>query len=413
MTTSKPKFELPESLTEIEDVQPLLDSALAEYAELAKIDDAEISDEQLERLEYLSTSVEALQAEVSTREAAATERAERVAAAKTKLEAASAGPEETDEEEVEEAPAAAEDEDPLPDDVVIPDDASEITEGESVTASAAGTSKSVVRRAAARAPKPVVPVKERASLIASADVPNFAMGQTLADTNALTEAFMARLSGMPTRKIQGVTNRFGVASIQKAIDPAFALERGDQEGNFAKIMAASKQDRLTGGSLTAAGGWCAPSETVYNILTLETVSGILDLPEVTIARGGISFTKGPDFSDIYTAAGFLQTEAQAEAGTEKTFIDVECPGFTEVRLDAIGYGVRAGILTNSAWPELVKRYIEGTLVAHAHKVNASKISRINALLGAPLNATGYALMVEVYRLVTVLPVAVPKVAPGV
>lgn len=392
MTTSKPKFELPESLTEVEDLQPLLDSALDEYGELAKIDEAELTDEQIDRIDTLAAGVEAIKAEAGVREAAANERAERVAAAKAKLDSAAAEPEENDEDESTDDAAAEVDEDPLPDDVIIPDDASEITEGESVTASAAGTSKSVVRRAAARAPKVVKEEeapKARASLVASADVPGFSTGQAIADIGGLTEAFMARLGGMPTRKLEGVTNRYGVAHIQKAIDPEFALVRGDQEGNFAKIMRAAQQDRLPSGSLTAAGGWCAPSETVYNILTLETVSGILDLPEVTIARGGISFTKGPDFSDIYTAAGFLQTEAQAEAGTEKTFIDVECPGFTEVRLDAIGYGVRAGILTNSAWPELVRRYIEGTLVAHAHKVNASKISRINTLLGVALNATEF------------------------
>jgi hypothetical protein len=152
------------------------------------------------------------------------------------------------------------------------------------------------------------------------------------------------------------------------------------------IMAAANERNTPKGGLIASGGWCAPSETMYgNFLTLETVSGLLSIPEVAANRGGINFTKGPDYATIAAAWGFMQTEAQAEAGTTKTCYDITCPPFTEVRLDAIGFCVKAGVLTEAAYPELIDRVLQIGQVAHAHKVNASVISRISTYIGAAVD----------------------------
>lgn len=394
-------FKLPEDLTTVEDIQPLLDSALAEWKELSAIADDDLTDEQIDRIEFLGTSVDSIQGEVGRRETEATERTERIAASRARLEAATAV-EETEEEapaeeaatdEQEQAPAEEAADDPAAEvEVIVPDDASElIEEREPVTASA---HTPVSQRIAPRAPKADPPANrkvERATLIAAADVPDFPTGQKLTDMGQAAEAFLSRLRGMPSERVDGaVSNHYGVVNIQKVIDPRFDIDgTGSPESDYEKILAAGRESRLEGGSVLAAGGWCSPSETVYSLPTTATVSGILSVPEVTVRRGGLRFTRGPLFSTIYTNSGFLQTEAQAIAGTAKTFIDVECPTFQEVRLDAIGFGVRAGILTASAWPELIRYYLDNVLVAHAHKVNASKISRIVTLLGAAVNANEY------------------------
>ena len=114
----------------------------------------------------------------------------------------------------------------------------------------------------------------------------------------------------------------------------------------------------------------------------------VDLPEVNISRGGIRYTPGPDFSDIYATCGFHQTEAEAIAGDCKVCCEVTCPDFEEVRLDAIGMCVKVPILTNAAYPELVRRYIEGALVAHAHKMNAWLISQIGVAGGTAIDISG-------------------------
>jgi hypothetical protein len=123
----------------------------------------------------------------------------------------------------------------------------------------------------------------------------------------------------------------------------------------------------------------------------ETVDGILDMPEFQVTRGGIRWTPGPDFSDIYDACGFHLTEAEAIAGTAtKTCCSVECPAFDELRMDAVGLCIEAPLLTLAAYPELVRRFTEGALVAHQHKVNARVLGWIDAAAGTALVAAGNA-----------------------
>jgi hypothetical protein len=131
--------------------------------------------------------------------------------------------------------------------------------------------------------------------------------------------------------------KHGVAVIKRA-EREFSVDREmGLEQQMEIILAASKESNLSGG-LLAAGGWCAPSETTYALGGYETAAGLIDVPEVTARRGGISFTKGPDFMTVYGDAdsGFIQTETEAEAGTTKPCYALECPPFTEVRLDAVG-----------------------------------------------------------------------------
>lgn len=382
------KFKMPETLDglDADALNTLLQEAVTAYGDLAVIDDVELTDAQLEDLEVLAVAVETVQAEVSTRETALAARTEKIAAAKAKIESATA--EETTEEvvvdETTETPAGE-----AVDEVVVPDDASEITEEQSVVASAG--KKRVVQRLASKVPEvEQVAPKELpvASLVAAADVRGFTSGQKLEDTLDAAKAFLARLSGFPAGYQKGLSLKAGAFSIHKVTDERFALNGRSIEEDYDKVMAAAK-DQREGGSLVAGGGWCAPSETMYNIPSLETISGILTMPEVTFNRGGINFTKGINFEDIYAATGFKQTEAQAIAEVPKTFLSVTCPAFEEVRMDAIGWGLKAPILTSKTYPELIKRFLDGALVAHAHKMNVEKISRIVAFLGVAINATEY------------------------
>jgi len=120
---------------------------------------------------------------------------------------------------------------------------------------------------------------------------------------------------------------------------------------------------------------------------LETLEGIIDVPEMQITRGGIRWTPGPDWIDIYNACGFFQTEADAIAGECKDCCTVECPAFDEIRLDLIGLCIKTPLLTEHAYPELVRRFIEGALVAQQHKVNKYIIDAIVAAAGTPMTTT--------------------------
>lgn len=380
----------------LEDLSAALEEAIARQRELAALSDDDLTDELLGELESVVDYIVAARDENTARETAAQERADRVAAARAAAEEPEPG------------------EDDPTDPAVDPDAEPAEQEPELVTASA--TPRRVVARAARVAPvvtpDPVEPVAPTfAVMIAAANVPEVSAGHEFADFGEVANAFSARSrnqggSRAQTKalgkakgakvgsmdgevyQISASANRQGLARIQKPENEfSTGLDMPVSE-QMAVILAAATESRLPGGSLVAAGGWCAPSETIYGpFCSLETIDGILSIPEVSVSRGGINFTKGPDYGTLAATWGFLQTEAEAEAGTEKVCYEIACPPFTDVRLDAVGFCITNGVLTNVGYPELTRRVIEIGATAHAHKVNGSVISRISTLIGAAINYT--------------------------
>lgn len=373
-------FEIPKDLTALsgEDLAAALEAARAEATEVNAIADDDFTDENLARLTELSDFIAAGDERAEALEADAANRAAERAAARARATELTTPAEETEEEVTEEeTDPEAEIEEPVEDAVV--------EERVAVTASTPRKKEKVrvVKRAAAAAPVVERPNSARPVITAAADVPGFATGSVLKDLDDVVKGAMERFQAMPRGKVGNVQNRYGVAQITKQRSDGLTIDnfRSVQE----LIQAASNEFRLPGGSLTAAGGWCAPSETLYDLCTIESTDGLWNLPEVQVNRGGINFTKGPDFSTFYAyVETAFQTEAQAEAGTVKPCIEVECPPFTDVRLDAAFACISAGILTNAAYPELIRRYIEGTLIAQQHAITARMIAAANTIAGAAI-----------------------------
>ncbi|QNJ55523.1 major capsid hexamer protein [Microbacterium phage Phinky] len=245
------------------------------------------------------------------------------------------------------------------------------------------------------------------SLVAAANVPGFASEQKLKGFDELANAYGGRTrqfesrlaSGNASRmrggkSLEGVSfnggvvsdkaERFGVARLEKPANEFTITERMSTQDAYDLIMRAASEKRLAGKSLTAAGGWCSPSEIVYGFLELETAEGLLNIAEIQASRGGIQFTKGPQLGDLLINAelGWVMTEAQAEAGTfTKPVFDIDCPDWDEVRMDAVGYALRAGLLTNTTFPEVLRRYLALALIVHARRMNKLTIDRISDLIG--------------------------------
>jgi len=385
-------YELPETLEglSVEDLDTNIDQALDAFRAL-NISEAS-SDDDLDAAEALRETLNTLRTARADAQALVEARAARVAAlaevaaeevVEDEAPAAEADPvtEEVVEEVAEPVAAAADTEVITPDEVLTPD--------QEVQPVAASASPSPVARAAASAPEVVVPDTKPAALIAAADVPGYANGAELDGLRAAATAVLARTKGLPRTNLAtaagGVRQRYGAALIKK---DGFGdlVQSHDGGGDLDLVWAAGNQARLPGGSLVAAGGWCAPSETLYDLCQYETLEGMLSIPEFQVNRGGIRYTSGPDFSDIYAACGFFQTEAEAIAGDCKDCCSVDCPPFDEVRLDAIGMCVKSPLLTEAAYPELVQRFLEGALVAHQHKVNKYIIDSMVLAAGTPILA---------------------------
>jgi hypothetical protein len=182
----------------------------------------------------------------------------------------------------------------------------------------------------------------------------------------------------------------------KVIDYAASEKRLPGGSLLASVNIARKAREAAAApnSLTAAGaGWCAPSEVIYDLCELESSDGLLDIPEINVSRGGIKYTTGPDFSSIYSGAGFFHyTEAQIISGVTKPTMAVPCPSFTDTRLEADGLAIQADLLQLRGYPELIARFVRGAMVAHTHKINQFMINALvtgSTALNLPSNVASH------------------------
>lgn len=419
------KLQVPEALDglKIAELETLLASAREEIAPLIAKDDADLTDEEYGDIVALDSAIDAITAAHATAKAAAQERTDKLAAARGRAAKAQAEAEKPQAEAEAEAEGEAEEDADQAEEVVsdlseadidIPDDASELIAEEenlAVTASAApkGTKRSTVRTVASSAVAEVdeqLPVISPTVIIAAANLPTIESGAAFSSLSQAAEVWQQRTSKSPAntasndisdiRQVMALSkdhSRQGFAKIKKS-PSEFSIDSNMSIEDQLAVIESAANERTRFGSKglaesarTAGGGWCAPSPTVYDFCSYETVSGILDVPTLNILHGGLNYTKGPDYASLAATWGFLQTEAQAEAGTAKACYSVECPDFEDHRLDAIGFCVTAGVLTNSraGFPELVRRVLEIGTVAHAHKVNAEVISRISTNIGAAVD----------------------------
>ena len=406
-------LEIPENLTDLsaEDLGDLRSKAVDAFQTLYA--GGEFTDEDLATLGTLTEGIEVLSAEISAREQAAAERAAKAAEMAAKVGADKpAAPSDDDEDDTPaeekadaeadiaeaeaEKKAAEEAEKKAKAAAAAVEPAAEVDaepETEAVTAAAPrGPIKLSGIRRHVHTPAPAITeetsVEDTAKArLTVADVPGFA-----ADSDAsfedLAVALDRRLQGFNSgayaaaaRAGRAMSERHSLAVVRKSFDERATVS--SPESADAAMAFAVNEKNLPGGSLVAAGGWCAPSETVYDLLEDESRDGLISLPEINVTRGGIKFTKGPQFADLYAAPSFNFTEEEAKAGKylptsatdpankvgAKPVYNVPCTEFEEVRLSAAGIHVQANLLQQRGYPELVARTIRGALVAHEHKMS--------------------------------------------
>jgi hypothetical protein len=237
------------------------------------------------------------------------------------------------------------------------------------------------------------------TLVAAAGVPNHEAGSQFTDMVDVAKAFNDRSAGFASIKGgsgQGEVH-YPVAVLRREYPEEFSCN-GDDWGDYAVLNHAIDETRLPGGSLinsvllrqkelqdsgkpdalVAAAGWCAPSETDYDICLQITTDGLLDAPEVQARRGGIRSNTGFEFDSIFgSGTGFFNlTEAQVASGTSKTCLEIPCPSFTDNRLGVTGLCLTGNILANRAYPEATATFTRGALAASAHQINREQISAI-------------------------------------
>lgn len=286
-----------------------------------------------------------------------------------------------------EAPAVEEVVDPADDSEVEKEEQAAQTVIEALAASLRPESRSATRTS----PRPVPAARtkmldrnEGITIVASSGIPNVDTGHRL-DRDGLSVALHERARMMGDAKgdkSQGAL----VASI--TLDAPRTDLRGKKSDEDVQTLWDKAHDEYNARLMShvASGGFCSPSETIYDfVCDFEAMPEVLDLPSVTGNRGGLRFPISPLLGDVFddVDSGFTWTEANDIAaatpgGPTKPCFVLPCPEFDEVRLQAQGICVTAGNLTDRAWPELTNRYVDLVMTAHAHRMNGLTIAKVAA-----------------------------------
>jgi hypothetical protein len=267
-----------------------------------------------------------------------------------------------------------------------------------------------------------------ATMSASADVPGFTSGQDLATFGDAARALAARMDKYPTmtagrakaqmsrtgQKMRPITTydpqgrklemknytRHGAVQFQRHFPDELRVVDGTNGYSIAEY--AANERRLFGGNLmesaknrvttqkrglTAAAAWCAASEVIYQLCELESLSGLLSVPELQTSRGGWQIPElgGPDFAFIWNNIGNAGdthlSEADVQDDVAKICTEIPCPDFEDIRLGVDYVCLTGGLLQRRGYPEIVARFSRGAMVALAHKMNRGFIADLVAASG--------------------------------
>lgn len=339
-------FDIPEDITSLDDEQlaQALEGARGAFAALSA--EPTVTDTSMGRLRALSTCVEDIRTEQGARVQAA-----QAAAAEIETLAARVRGEDPN-APVEETPPA---------ETAAVEPTAVTPAAEVVPTATASLGRPALNLAGVRAHQPRVlpdPPAPTTHITAAVDVPGYTPGSPL-EFDQITAGIISRANALKTAG--GGTGQ--VISYRHPFPAELIVTDSSSapEGTMVSL-AASSQRRLPQGDLVASGGWCAPSETVYDITDVACPDMLWDAPEIQLSRGGLRYYKTPSL-DV-AALTWVHTESDDIAGASKPCFKIPCPDPIEKRCDAVGVCLESGLLTQRHFPELVSWYLRNTMVAH-------------------------------------------------
>jgi hypothetical protein len=243
----------------------------------AKPQSTTITSKDLEALRVLATTVAAIRAEQGAR----LEAAEQAAAEIDSLAAQVRGGDATQEtvDPTDDPAATTEAADPEPE----PDPAPPVTAAVVVQRPALDLSR-VRRRQPRILPEPPAPTT---SITAAVDVPGYTPGAPL-NFGDITAGIISRANALKTADggVGQVISYRHPYSQDLIVTGSSSAPKGTTVA-----LRASDQRRLPQGDLIASGGWCAPSETVYDLTDVACPDMLWEAPEIQLARGARATTR--------------------------------------------------------------------------------------------------------------------------
>lgn len=373
-------FKLPEELpTELNALSELRSEAQAAFDAIkTKVEAGEdLTDEELEHLKYVVDSIAQIDAATAAAEDSKAARNQSIA---DLIKAGEGEDGEDDESEDGDADKDGEtdaDEKAAADVVAEAEKATEEAAKEGVSASAKAPARRTKFSGIAKGKTPAVPKSKEIGWQMNPEAHGYKSGHVgFAELAAAVEGVRPGARARSNRPVTGGYAQLAIASITRDIEVV-----DDPHELVAAIEKATDESRLPGGSLTAAGGWCAPSETLYDFCEVPSATDLLSLPEITIRRGGVRWPVEPDLSAIFESFQFFFTEPELEAvdgegnpTAVKECVEIPCPDeFEELRLNVVGYCVEAGILQTQGWPELIEWFMRSLVAEHLRAISRRSI----------------------------------------
>lgn len=356
------EFQIPDDTAAHDDAQleELLAAAIAAFDSRSRAE--RVTPDDLTAMRALTEGIDQIRQEQAARVQAAQAAAEEIEALAAQVRGENGtepGTSEQDEAQ-DEAPATTEPE-PAPEpEPTAPATASANPAATTLVPQRPALNLSGVRRRQPRVlPEPPAPTT---SITAAVDVPGYAPGAELSFDD-ITAGVISRANALKTAGGgvgQVISYRHPYPQDLIVTDSSSAPE------GTTVALHASSQRRLPNKDLVASGGWCAPSETVYELTDTACPDMLWDAPEIQLARGGLRYYK-PLSLDV-SALTWVHTEADDISGAEKPCFKIPCPDPVEVRCEAIGVCLEAGILTQRHFPELVAWYLRNAMVAHEIRI---------------------------------------------
>lgn len=404
------EFVLPDA-EQLSDREQTTDEQLAELqaqavAAFDAIHDAgNFTAETLAAMEDLATALQVIQTEIDTRETQAAEAQAAADALRAQVHGEQASAEgetaEGDEPGDGDDPEGGEGDEPAEGDEPDPE-GEQAVEGEQAPAEAVTASAPAAPRRPQRVRVPVGAIAQRApdagvqpiagstvTLVAAADLAGIPTGSGFESVEAVGVAMhdrARRLNDGGEAPIASIYNPqpFVITKRMSPDEQEAMIQRAVDEG-IDRIAEALAQGGAGLQALTAAGGWCAPNATLYDLFSIEGRTGLVDLPTIGIERGGIDFVQngGPSLADVWGSTGvWLWTEQNdldaLNGSPTKPCVRIPCPTWTSERLEMHGICVTHGNLADEAYPEGTRRYIDLVMSVHEHTVNSRLLADMAA-----------------------------------
>lgn len=320
---------IPADLTALSDteLEQLLNDLVAAFDDLHDSGSTDLA-----ALTELADAIDAVKAETNGRQ----EEAEKTAAKLAEL-AARVHP--ADEPEASDTPAdEAEgedenDDDTTPEEAIKPD---LVTAGGQTMRPPARPSAGAIAK---RAPRPAAPAKRPAAevaIVASADVPGLVNGSRIG-VEQVAEGFHARARGLNNGGPRAAVAR--IDTLSGTNKPVLTEDPNQNARLVRSLTAAYENDAM---ALVAAGGWCAPSQPLFDLFDITDAEGLLDLPSVGQTRGGVLVPSFYGFGDV-SGALWTWTEANDIAADDTIVPSLRARASNVATLTVpTGHGVTGG-----------------------------------------------------------------------